>query len=106
MAILKWQYELKKSKNVMYMADSDPERGENVGVLMPIDYLGNIRNIIKGPKYYEINLKFRKGLEHLKNNQTVVNIAYNAKQMCSKACVNCTKDSDRVLQILIVQKLW
>ena len=32
----------------MYMADSNPERGENVHVLMPINYLGNIRSIVKG----------------------------------------------------------
>ena len=31
----------------MYMADPDPERGENVHVLMPINYLGNIGNIAK-----------------------------------------------------------
>ena len=31
----------------MYIADSDPERGENVCVLMPINHLENIRNIVK-----------------------------------------------------------
>ena len=29
------------------MADSDPERAENLCVLMPINYLGNIRNVVK-----------------------------------------------------------
>ena len=37
------------------MADSDDERGE-MSIFMPIDYFGNIRNIVKGLKYCcEIN---------------------------------------------------
>ena len=42
----------------MYMADSDPERGENVCVLMPINYLGNIRNIVKGLLNIVVKLVF------------------------------------------------
>ena len=33
---------------MIYMADLDHERGENVCVLMPINFFGNTRNIVKG----------------------------------------------------------
>ena len=48
------------------------------------------------------------------SHETVVNTASilfcqkekKPKQMCSKMSVNCTANSDRALQILIVQNLW
>ena len=55
----------------MYMADLDPERGENVHVLMPINYLRNIRNTVK--RLLNIILKL---------------------VMQSKCEVNCTANSD------------
>ena len=60
------------------MADSDHERGENVCVLMLITYLGNIRNTVKGL------LNIDKRASTPKNNQTVANITFRAKEICSK----------------------
>ena len=56
---------------MLYMAGSDPEMGENACVLMPINYLGNIRNLGKGL------LNIMK-LVHLKH-----------KPNCCKHCLQC-----------------
>ena len=60
---------------MMYMSDSDPERGENVHVLMPVNYLGNVRllDIVVKLKF----LKLRKGIPHLKQPD------------CCKHCLQC-----------------
>ena len=72
----------------MYMGVSDPERGQNACVLMLINYLENIRNIVKGLLNVVVTLvkvfRVKERASTPKNNQTVVNIASNAKQMCSK----------------------
>ena len=44
----------------MYLADTDPKRGENVCVSIPINYLGNIRNIVNG--HSEFYCEISKGI--------------------------------------------
>ena len=77
---------------------------------MLINYLGNIRNIVKGLLNIVMKLKcleLRKWLLHLKTTKLLQTLSpMQNKCLLKHSQVNCTANSDGALQVFMVRNLW